>query len=142
MTTRIEITTTVSDSRAIVRQKKLRALGFTNVHIASIADIYTIDKKFSQIDLQKIGEALTNPVMQKFIIRHFEPTEKPHPKNKQRVIDKKRSFVNTQDDNKFSYAIEIGFLPGAREAASAGTAGAPPPVPGFPGQDSPGGGIS
>lgn len=118
MTARIEISTIVPDSRALVRQKKFHALGLKRIEETRIIDVYTIDKAFSQTDLQKIAEALTNPVIQKFVIRHSKRSEESHSKNKEITIDRKRSFVNTQDDNKFSWAIEIGFLPGVTDNVS------------------------
>ena len=54
-------------------------------------DAYTIDSKFSNAQLTKIAEALTNPIIEKYFIN-----ESPQVEN-------------------FSYAIEIGFKPGVTD---------------------------
>ena len=55
------------------------------------ADSYLIDSKFSKKDLEKIAKALTNPILEKYYIN-----ESPMVGN-------------------FSFAIEIGFLPGVTD---------------------------
>ena len=57
------------------------------------ADSYLIDSKFSQKELIKLAEALTNPILEKY------------------YINKSPKVGN------FSYAIEIGFLPGVTDNA-------------------------
>lgn len=96
MAVRIEVVTTVPDSRGIVRQKKLYAHNFVKVNGVTVVDVYTIDKQFSKNELKKIGEALTNPVTQRFEI-----------KNKEERIKKKEEI--------FSWAVEIGYLPGVTD---------------------------
>ena len=54
-------------------------------------DVYLFDSKFSDKELTKIAEALTNPILEEYFIN-----ESP------RVED-------------FSYAIEIGYLPGVTD---------------------------
>ncbi len=54
-------------------------------------DAYLIDSKFSKKELEKLAEALTNPILEKYFIN-----ESPRVGN-------------------FSYAIEIGFLPGVTD---------------------------
>ena len=54
-------------------------------------DAYLIDSKFSNAELTKIAEALTNPILEKYFIN-----ESPQVGN-------------------FSYAIEIGFKPGVTD---------------------------
>ena len=60
-------------------------------------DAYLIDSKFSKIELEKLAQALTNPILEKYFIN--EPFEFPSTGN-------------------FSYAIEIGFLPGITDNVS------------------------
>src|SRR3989344_1356984 len=55
------------------------------------ADSFLIDSKFSKKDLEKIAKALTNPILEKYYIN-----ESPMVGN-------------------FSFAIEIGFLPGVTD---------------------------
>jgi len=84
---RIEVFSKVFDTRASVRQKNLQQLN-NKISDVQIADIYTIDKKFSKNQIDKISTAISNPVTQ---------------------------AVNIKPKNKFSFAIEIGFLPGVTD---------------------------
>ena len=93
MAIRIEITTKTSDTRATVRQKKIQQL-IKKPLTCQITDVYTIDKELSQKQLETIAERLANPLTQIFQIKT---------KNKNSV------------PNKFTYAIEIGFLPGVTD---------------------------
>jgi phosphoribosylformylglycinamidine synthase len=93
MISRIEVLTTVFDSRAELRKKNKKIKSIT------LIDVYTIDKKLSPADLNKIGSAISNPVTQKFSIRG----------NKQNKPSK---------ENKFDWAVEIGFLPGVTDNIS------------------------
>jgi phosphoribosylformylglycinamidine synthase subunit PurSL len=83
---RIEVYSKVLDTRADIRKKKIQQ-EFKNVTNVQIADVYTIDKQFSNEELEKIGSALSNPVTQ----------------------------TTNGKPQKFSYAIEIGFLPGVTD---------------------------
>ncbi len=84
MISRIEILTTVFDSRA---EKRKKQFGFEDVYII---DVYSIDKKLGQGDLEKIGSSVSNPVTQKYYF-----------KSDYEII--------------FDWAIEIGFLPGVTD---------------------------
>jgi phosphoribosylformylglycinamidine synthase II len=94
MTTRIAIGATVFDTRAAVRQKKLQQLGY-KLSDLTILDVYTIDKDFSQEQLEDIASKLANPLTQNY----FFNTEK----------------TKVTPPQKFTYAIEIGFLPGVTD---------------------------
>jgi phosphoribosylformylglycinamidine synthase II len=94
MTTRIAIGATVFDTRAAVRQKKLQHAGYKLSDII-IIDVYTIDKNLSQKQLEAIASRLANPLTQNYFLQ-TEKTKIAPPK-------------------KFSYAIEIGFLPGVTD---------------------------
>lgn len=92
MITRIEIASTILDTRANVRKTKLHGLGFIEeVDNISIIDVYTIDKKLSSQQLSSISSALANPVTQK------------------------TSYKDSLFPAKFTYAIEIGYLPGVTD---------------------------
>ncbi len=95
MTTRIGIIVKDFDARAQTRQKKLNGFGFKNISDLWIIDVYTVDKSFSEKHLESIAQALSNPVTQNFIFRT---------KNKKAKLE-----------NQFSFAIEIGFLPGVTD---------------------------
>lgn len=90
MAIRIEVGTKISDARASILKRHLEEAGFKikNLHLV---DVYTLDKKFSPKQLEKIGKMLTNPLTQEFKIGGgLSPRE-------------------------FSWAIEIGFLPGVTD---------------------------
>src|SRR5260221_1692432 len=91
---RLEVATNVDDARAHVRLKKLGFLPFAQkISDIFLLDVYTIDKKFSKEDVKKIGSALSNPLTQIF-------------------------SSGTSQVKPFSYAIEIGFLPGVTDNVS------------------------
>ncbi|MBI4973469.1 phosphoribosylformylglycinamidine synthase [Candidatus Roizmanbacteria bacterium] len=84
MVTRIEIISKIPDTRAEVRKK---VLGLP----VTIVDVYSIDKKFTALQLKRIASVLTNPVAQTV-------------------------SINTPvSPSRFSWAIEIGFLPGVTD---------------------------
>ena len=60
---------------------------------ADFINSYLIAHKFSKERIEKIAQALTNPVLENYSINEFPKTEK------------------------FSYAIEIGFKPGVTDNA-------------------------
>jgi phosphoribosylformylglycinamidine synthase II len=101
MTTRIEITTTVFDSRAAIRQKKFSDIVSSKKLVnIFIVDIYTVDKKLTQDELETLASSLCNPITQ----APFFKTDKT-----------KSSHVLSQ---KFDWAIEIGYLPGVTDNVS------------------------
>lgn len=101
MATRIEINTTTNDTRAIVRKKKLQTIINKPITDCQIVDVYTIDKSFTQKQLETLASQLANPLTQSFHIKN---------QNKNSTLDAKRYTLNT-----FTYAIEIGFLPGVTD---------------------------
>lgn len=93
---RIEIVPSVFDTRTQVRQKKLENIGLKKkIKSLLIADVYSLDRNFSAKELQKIADVLANPLVSKT------------------SIDK---AIMPAD---FSYAIEIGFLPGVTDNIAA-----------------------
>ena len=97
MINRIEILTTVFDSRAQQRKHKFSHFSFyKKIKSVSIVDVYTIEKKLSLQNLNKIGSSVSNPVTQKFFIKN----------------NKKNNFLKTYN---FNWSIEIGFLPGVTD---------------------------
>lgn len=93
---RIEVFPKFFDTRASIRKKKLKGIGFLGkIKSLRLADIYTIDKILGQKDLQQIASILSNPVTQKIVI---------HVKD-----------LNSLRQNKFDWAVEIGFLPGVTD---------------------------
>lgn len=89
---RIEIASTVADTRAEVRKKKFESLGFAGrVNEVSIVDVYTIDAALASDQLEKIALMLANPVTSK-----AETSGRWRPKS-------------------FDWEIEIGYLPGVTD---------------------------
>ncbi len=95
MATRIGVLPIGFDAIAQTRQKKLQGQGFKNITDLWIIDGYTVDKTFSEKQLEEIASLLSNPVTQEYIFRT----------KKNKVTPKK----------KFAYVIEIGFLPGVTD---------------------------
>lgn len=101
MATRIEIVTKTLDTRASVRQKKLQSIINKPLQNIYIIDVYTIDKEFTKKQLETIAEHLTNPLIQTFSLNTNKKTQHVLP--------------NTYHLKDFTYAIEIGFLPGVTD---------------------------
>ncbi len=91
MTAHIEITSTIHDTRAAVRKRKLHTLGFTQVADVSLVDRYTLDVPLSSSHLEEVATMLANPVIQRAAVNHAL-----HPE-------------------RFDWAIEIGYLPGVTD---------------------------
>jgi len=95
---RIEVYSKIEDARARVRQRKIEAVeGRGRIRNLKLADVYTVTKKFTPKNLEKIASCLSNPVTQKVVIRG-EGQNKP-------------SFTAGE----FTWAIEVGFLPGVTD---------------------------
>jgi phosphoribosylformylglycinamidine synthase len=84
---RIEVFSKVFDTRADVRKKKFLQIN-KNINNVEIADVFTIDKELSADNFQKISSALSNPVTE---------------------------ITNIKPQGKFSFVIEIGYLPGVTD---------------------------
>ena len=92
MISRLYVTQKGEDSRNRLFLKSWNTLGLKGkVSKVFLVDSYLFDSSFSQPELIKTAEALTNPILEKF------------------SIDK------LPDGLKFSYIIEIGFLPGVTD---------------------------
>ncbi len=101
MTTRIEIATTVFDSRAAIRQKKFsHIVSAKKIKNIFLLDVYTVDKNLSDNQFTTLASAVCNPVTQAFYFR----TEKT-----------KSDYALSQ---KFDWAIEWGYLPGVTDNVS------------------------
>lgn len=92
MVHRIEISSKVFDTRAKVFKKKLEEAGFrSKIKEVSLIDVYTVDKDFTLNQLKRIASALSNPVAQSVAVDRPQASEK------------------------FTWAIETGFLPGVTD---------------------------
>lgn len=92
MIDRIYISQRRADNRERVYIKSLMGLGLSGkIKGLQIIDCYLLTHEISKEELNKVGNALTNPILEKFSIN--------------RILTK----------NNFAYAIEIGFLPGVTD---------------------------
>ncbi len=91
---RIEVFSKVADARALSRLRKIHAAGFKEVKGLQFVDVYTVSsQKLREKDLRQCAALLSNPVTQGFAVaRPFKPKD-------------------------FSFAVEIGFLPGVTDNA-------------------------
>lgn len=95
MAHRIEVVSKIPDARAEVRKRKLEGMGFSGkIKAVQLIDVYTIDASLGGSQLEKVAGMLSNPVIQEYSIGSFFPSE-------------------------FSWAIEIGFLPGVKDNVAA-----------------------
>lgn len=92
MAIRVEIAYKSNNPKATALYNNLHIPNLTDI---KILDIYTIDKKLSQKQIEEIAMNLTNPITQSFTIKKVSDT---YP-----------------TDSLFSYAIEIGYLPGVTD---------------------------
>lgn len=92
MAIRLEVISIVPDTRAKVKQKQFSQLGLKN-HIkeVTLVDVYTLDKKFTSKELLEITHLLVYFVTQK------------------------GSFQKPLSPKEFTWAIEVGFLPGVTD---------------------------
>ncbi len=92
MSIRLEIISTIPDTRAVTRKNSFNSLEIKNkIQDISVVDVYTIDKKIDKKNTNNLSSLFYNPSVQQ------ASTASPlHPK-------------------KFNWAIEIGFLPGVTD---------------------------
>lgn len=92
MISRIEINSTIFDTRADSKKKKIETMGFKGkIKQVYLADVFSIEKKISPSQLNKIIEALVDPLIQKaHINKPFTPQS-------------------------FTWAIEVEYLPGVTD---------------------------
>lgn len=91
MSTYIATFSTVRDTRGEHKKDQFNSLlGKEKISSVRVVDLYTIDAKIAQKDVKKIGSVLTDDLVEGFSI-HSLP------------------------DLKFSYLIEVGFLPGVTD---------------------------
>ncbi len=70
MISRIAVYQKVPDTRATVRQKSFSSFSFhKKIKSITLVDVYTVEKKLSDVQLEKVAEALINPVTEYAKIR-------------------------------------------------------------------------
>jgi phosphoribosylformylglycinamidine synthase len=92
MKLRFEIASKVSDTRALVKKKKLEDIGYKGkLKDVCLIDVYTVNKSLDSRYAQRVALMLINPITQSF-------------------------FVNkSYTPKKFTWAIEVGYLPGVTD---------------------------
>lgn len=89
---RIAVTSNIIDARAEVRKKQLNSLDLTGkVTNVSLSDVYTIDRNLGSQQLTRVAQLLSDPSTQT------------------------ASVNRSQSLSKFSWAVEVGFLPGVTD---------------------------
>jgi phosphoribosylformylglycinamidine synthase len=92
MISRIFITSIVKDAREDSQIGHWKSLELSkNIKKIKVLDCYSIDSKFNRSELEKIGNALANPILEKFEL------------NKPSL------------NGGYTYAIEVGYLPGVTD---------------------------
>lgn len=86
---RIEIRPSIYDTRRDVFMKKIKAAGF-QVEDLAVADVYTVNKDFTEEEKQQIGSMLINPIIESFAVGANAPEQ-------------------------FDVAFEVGFMPGVTD---------------------------
>jgi phosphoribosylformylglycinamidine synthase len=90
MINRVEISSKISDTQAIIMKNRIEGLGFFGLRDVKLTDAYTLDYDFSEEELEAVSKMLCNPITQEYKIN--SPTET--------IAD---------------WIIEIGFLPGVTD---------------------------
>ncbi len=127
---RIEVFSKVYDARAAAMKNRLVKLGLADADLDLwICDIYTINKSFSSEELRKISSMLVNPATQNYVIarRNDEaryqtvlgeaiPPSTGLPRSPSVMSSGSNDLSVARNDSfNFSFAIEIGFLPGVTD---------------------------
>jgi phosphoribosylformylglycinamidine synthase subunit PurSL len=93
MIAQICITSKVKDSRLSAKEQHIRNIGLNKkIEVVGLIDVYTIKKSLTQPQIKEVAEVLHNPVSQIATLSQSSPK-----------------------DASFTWAIEIGFLPGVTD---------------------------
>ncbi len=115
MISRIEVYSKIFDTRAAAVKNRLLQLGLADGGCDLwISDVYTIDKDFSPDALKNIASILANPVTQKYVIARSTTIVGDEAISLNNGIAALPSVARNDSFN-FSFAIEIGFLPGVTD---------------------------
>ena len=91
MAHRIEISSSIRDTRSEVLMKKLESKGFSGLNRLKLVDVYSFDTSLKNDEIQRVASMLTNPLSQIFELDVFSMKDK------------------------FDYVIEVGSLPGVTD---------------------------
>ncbi len=89
MANRIEIFTTVNDTKSQTMKTRLNSLAY-KVEKARVVEVYTINKDINEDQIEKVAQMLANPISQTY-------------------------SINKASKEDFDYALEIGYLPGVTD---------------------------
>jgi phosphoribosylformylglycinamidine synthase subunit PurSL len=90
MAERIEVFTKVNDMRSQVMLNRITSFGY-ELEKAKVVEVYTIEKKLNKEQLELIASMLSNPISQNALINDYD------------------------QESDFTFALEIGFLPGVTD---------------------------
>lgn len=90
MAIRIDVTSTISDARALVKAHAFQALAGSSIKKVHVVDSYLIDASLSKTAIQKVRNALTNVQVEISHVGRWLPAD-------------------------FSFGIEVGYLPGVTD---------------------------
>lgn len=92
MTNRINIVTTIEDTRAVVKKTSFESLALVGkLKKVILVDSYIVDANLTKAQLQQAAECLTNPLIEQSAIN------------------------NVPSMSDFAWAVEIGYLPGVTD---------------------------
>jgi len=90
MVNKIEVSSKISDTQAIILKKRIEGMGFSKLQDVKLANTYTLDYDFLEAELEAIAKMLTNPITQEY-------------------------KINSPTETNADWIIEIGFLPGVTD---------------------------
>ncbi len=111
---RLYVQSTIPDARAEVKKKQFSALGIkSKIGMVCLADCYTIDCALNKKQTEKAKILLANPLAQEVsldadVVSRFIGCP-------DKITAHKWANYKGQAQSTFSYAIEIGFLPGVTD---------------------------
>src|SRR3989338_3252262 len=90
MAIRLDVWSIADDARADITKRTFQALISNTLRAVTVVDSYGIDAPLSRIEIAKVSRLLTNPLIEASTTGRFIPKS-------------------------FSWAIEVGFLPGVTD---------------------------
>ena len=114
MISRIAVYQKVPDTRATVRQKSFsNFITSKKIKAITLVDVYTIEKKLTEKQLQSVAQTLINPVTEYAKIR----IKGQELRDKEFIVNKIATSPSAprNDTVNFDWAVEIGFLPGVTD---------------------------
>jgi phosphoribosylformylglycinamidine synthase len=122
MAFRIEVKYEIPDARAKLKLGFFNSLGLSGkVRVVEILDCYSVDAKLSASDVKRAAELLTNKITEEYFIHPSLtlPIKGRESANSPPSVGGARGGGKRFFDNRWSWAIEISFLPGVTDNVGA-----------------------